>query len=167
MAPSGTTVSLFSSSRFAPRLARMPTLLARANPRFEPISIRRTSGRRRARPTVLRELVRRGRENPRSHRLVEQHRLERPRRGRHIAHWYVDRGVAAALAGRRRVEQYRRHTRVQRLERRESQPLVLRQKREGPRVGIQLLQLLVGDVVVPAHLRLERLRGNRLLQILA
>ena len=46
MLPGGTTVSLFSSSRFRPPLARMPMLLARANPMFVGLTMTRTCGHR-------------------------------------------------------------------------------------------------------------------------
>ncbi len=49
----------------------------------------------------------------------------------------VERRVAAALARHRRVEQHRRHAGRQRLERRQAEPFVLRQKRKGARVGVQ------------------------------
>src|SRR5579862_2763768 len=48
MAPGGTMVSLFRSSTAAPVVARMTMLLPRANPRFAPVSITRTSGQHRA-----------------------------------------------------------------------------------------------------------------------
>ena len=48
MAPSGTIVSLFRSSRVSPSEARIPMLFAAANPRLAPASMTRALGHCRA-----------------------------------------------------------------------------------------------------------------------
>ena len=102
------------------------------------------------RPAVSGQHVGRGRQQPRARGLVEQELLDRARDRLRVSLLDVERGGAAAFARDRRVEQDRRRAGRERLERRQAEALVFRQEREGPGLPVQVAQLLVRDVLVPA-----------------
>src|SRR5579872_3364772 len=79
------------------------------------------------RPRVLAECPRRRRQQALAEGLVDEEALEGVRHRPAIARSHIKRGVAAALAGDRRVEEQRRHAGSERLERREPEALVFRE----------------------------------------
>ena len=105
-----------------------------------------------ARPVVSREHRWRGGEQPAARRL-DRRAASRARAvvAVEVVQRHVERRVAAALARDRRVEQHRRHAGGQRLERRQPEALVFRQKRKGARAAVQRAELVVGHVAAPAH----------------
>src|SRR5438105_4548753 len=105
-------------------------------PPFLPFPTARASGlehlqclARRARPTVPREDGCRRRENTRTRFRVEQRALESAGCRREIALRDIDGGIAAGFTRHGRVEHHWRNAGCERLDRRQAEPLVLRQKR--------------------------------------